>query len=142
VGVFVPGSGALGYELAPSCPIRSGKSNEFATAMRLTSTAFVRPWSHRQAREETRNQNSPKRREAMTAAEVNLQELALRVRTLERQNRRWKTFSLLALLLVACSITVGVRGQGDISPNLLRAGRVESQDFVLKDATGNVRPCT
>jgi len=78
----------------------------------------------------------------MTAAEVNLQELALRVRTLERQNRRWKTFSLLALLLVACSITVGVRGQGNISPNLLRAGRVESQDFVLKDATGNVRLCT
>jgi hypothetical protein len=75
----------------------------------------------------------------MTTAEVNLHELALRVRVLEKQNRRWKIFSLLALLLLAFSLTVGVRAQGDIEPNLLRAKGVEAQSFVLKDGAGNVR---
>jgi|SRR5579863_5488371 len=75
----------------------------------------------------------------MTAAKVDLQELALRVRALEKQNRRWKIFSLLALLLFALSLTVGLRAQGDIQPGLLRAKSVEAQGFALKDFAGNVR---
>jgi hypothetical protein len=75
----------------------------------------------------------------MTTAEVSLQELALRVRALERQNRRWKIFSLLSLLLLALSLSAGVRAQGQIEPNLLRARNVESQGFALKDPAGNVR---
>ena len=75
----------------------------------------------------------------MTAGEGNLQELALRVRALEKQNRRWKFLSLLALLLFAFSLTLGLRAQGDYQPNLLRAKSIEAQGFVLKDSTGNVR---
>lgn len=75
----------------------------------------------------------------MTTAEVNLQELALRVRALEKQNRRWRLFGLLALLLLGLSLTVGGRAQGPIGPNLLRAKSVEAQGFVLKDVAGNVR---
>jgi hypothetical protein len=75
----------------------------------------------------------------MTTVEVDLHELALRVRALERQNRRWKIASLLALLLLAFSLTVGLRAQGDIQPNLLRAKSVEAQGFVLKDFAGNAR---
>jgi hypothetical protein len=77
----------------------------------------------------------------MTTAEVDLQELASRVRALEKQNRRWKFSSLLALLLLAFSLTIGLRaqGQGDFQPHLLRAKNVEAQGFVLKDIAGNVR---
>jgi hypothetical protein len=75
----------------------------------------------------------------MTAGEVDLQELALRVRALEKQNRRWKFFSLAALLLFTFSLTLGLRAQGDYLPNLLRAKNVEAQGFALKDLTGNIR---
>lgn len=75
----------------------------------------------------------------MTTAEAGLQELASRVRTLEKQNRRWKFSSLLALLLLAFSLTISVRAQGDFQPNLLRAKSMEAQGFVLKDFMGNVR---
>ena len=75
----------------------------------------------------------------MTTAEVDLQELALRVRALEKQSRRWKIFSLLALLLLAFSMTTGLRAQGDLEPSLLRAKSVEAQGFALKDFAGNVR---
>jgi len=75
----------------------------------------------------------------MTMAEVDLLELASRVRALEKQNRRWKFFSLLALLLLAFSLTTSLRAQRDFQPNLLRAKSVEAQGFVLKDFTGNVR---
>lgn len=75
----------------------------------------------------------------MAEAEVNLQELALRVRALEKQNRGWKIFSLVALLLLALSLSAGVRAQGQNGPNLLRAKSVEAQGFVAKDALGTVR---
>jgi len=75
----------------------------------------------------------------MTTSEVNLEELALRVRALEKQNRRWKICSLLALLLFGLSLTAGLRAQGDIQPSLLRAKSVEAQGFTLKDLAGNVR---
>jgi hypothetical protein len=77
----------------------------------------------------------------MAEAEVSLQELALRVGALEKQNRGWKIFSLLALLLLALSLTAGVRaqGQGQVGPDLLRAKSVEAQGFVLKDQLGGVR---
>lgn len=75
----------------------------------------------------------------MTTAEVDLQELASRVRALEKQNRSWKFSSLLALLLLAFSLTISLRAQGDFLPHLLRAKSVEAQGFVLKDFTGNVR---
>ena len=75
----------------------------------------------------------------MTTTEVDVQELALRVRALEKQNRRWKIASLLALLLFAFSVTAGLRAQGETEPTLLRAKNVEAQGFVLRDAAGTVR---
>lgn len=75
----------------------------------------------------------------MDGSHVNLEKLALRVHALEKQNHRWKMVSLLALLLLAFSLTSGVRAQGRNGPNLLRANSVEAQGFVLKDLAGNVR---
>ena len=75
----------------------------------------------------------------MDNAEVNLQDLALRVRVVEKQTRRWKFLSFLALLLLGFSIAAGVRAQGDLQPNLIRAKSIEAQGFALKDFSGSVR---
>lgn len=59
---------------------------------------------------------------------------AQRVSKLERENRFWKLGALLAILALAVSFTAGVRAQE--RANLLRAGTVEAQHFILTNLNG------
>lgn len=57
-----------------------------------------------------------------------------RVAKLERENRFWKLGALLAILALSVSLTAGVRAQE--RANLLRAGTVEAQHFILTNLNG------
>jgi len=63
-------------------------------------------------------------------------ELMQRVERLERENRRWKVTVLL--LLLGCLVLL-LAGFDYPQPFLVKARSVEAQNFVLRDADGQVR---
>ena len=68
-----------------------------------------------------------------------LQALALRVETLERQSRRWKLTSTV-VALIAVSLLLVARGHSEtVDKDVFRATTIESQNLLLKDETGRVR---
>jgi hypothetical protein len=83
----------------------------------------------------------------MNSSPVDVQALAARVEKLESANRRWKSSSAIALLLVISMLLLSTRhaervaaaARADrIEPDVLHARTVEAQDFVLKDADGRI----
>jgi hypothetical protein len=74
----------------------------------------------------------------LAAPQVGLSELIGRVRKLERQNRMWKVGTVLTALVLALAVAAGTKAQQE-REDILRAKTVESEDFVLKDATGITR---
>jgi len=63
-------------------------------------------------------------------------ELIQRVERLERGNRRWKLAALV--LLLGCLVLL-LAGFDYPQPFLVKARSVEAQNFVLRDADGQVR---
>lgn len=57
----------------------------------------------------------------------------------ESQLRRWKAVSLVLAVVSGALVGVGVTRAGKLEPMPLRAKSVESQEFVLKDASGGTR---
>jgi hypothetical protein len=75
----------------------------------------------------------------MGTSDVELQGLVKRVAKLERQNRFWKLSGLLAALIFATSLAIGVKAQQE-HPNIAPALKsIEAQAFVLTDADGVTR---
>ena len=83
----------------------------------------------------------------MNSSTVDVQTLAARVAKLETANRRWKSASAIALLVVVSMLLLSARhaervaaaARPDrIEPDVLRAHTVEAQDFLLKDENGRV----
>lgn len=62
-------------------------------------------------------------------------ELARRVERLEQANRRWR---LAALILLLGWLVLLLPGFDFAQPNLVKARSVEAQNFVLRDADGQV----
>jgi len=63
-------------------------------------------------------------------------ELARRIERLEQANRRWR---LAALILLLGWLVLLLAGFDFAQPNLVKARSVEAQNFVLRDADGQVR---
>ena len=83
----------------------------------------------------------------MNSSSFDVQTLAARVEKLESANRRWKSVSAIALLLILSLLLLSTRhaervaaaARADrIEPDVLHARSVEAQDFVLKDSDGHV----
>jgi hypothetical protein len=75
----------------------------------------------------------------MPFTDAELQSLAARLNRLESQNRNWK---LATVLLAACSaplFLMAAKAADDIDPKVIHARTVEAQDFVVKDAAGQIR---
>ncbi len=66
-------------------------------------------------------------------------ELIARFECLERDNRRWKTASIVALVVLLAMLLVGFKTADFSQPDLVRAHSVEAQSFVLRDAGGQIR---
>jgi hypothetical protein len=72
-------------------------------------------------------------------SDVELQGLVKRVAKLERQNRFWKLSGLLAALIFASSLAIGVKAQQE-HPSIAPALKsIEAQAFVLTDTNGVTR---
>lgn len=78
---------------------------------------------------------------------ADLETLAARVEKLEAANRRWKSSSVIALLLVISTLLLSTRHAERVAaaakpdrvePDVLRVRTVEAQDFVLRDLDGHV----
>ena len=83
----------------------------------------------------------------MNPSQVDIETLAARVLRLESSNRRWKSASAIALLLVVSLLLLSTRhtervaaaARADrIEPDVLHVRAVEAQAFVLKDPDGQV----
>ena len=83
----------------------------------------------------------------MNSSEVVVQALAARIEKLEAANRRWKSASAIALLFVLSLLLLSTRHAERVAAaarpdrverDVLQVHTVEAQDFVLKDADGNV----
>lgn len=83
----------------------------------------------------------------MTSSPADLQTLAARIEKLESANRRWKSASVIALLLVISLLLLSARHAERVSaaarpdriePQVLHAHTVEAQVFRLKDENGRV----
>ncbi len=70
---------------------------------------------------------------------IDVNTLALRLATLERETHRWRALALVCVLLLAGAVLIAARPVDMPMPNLLRARSIEAQIFVLRDAQGNVR---
>ena len=57
---------------------------------------------------------------------------------LEASNRRWRLLNALLLLSGVSVVLMGAKSADRLEPNVIRAGSVEAQDFVLKDEAGHV----
>lgn len=75
----------------------------------------------------------------MDTPATELQLLADRIAKLERQNRFWKIGGVLATLTLAALLAVGVRAQQEWPRSTQRAKVVESEAFVLTDASGVIK---
>lgn len=83
----------------------------------------------------------------MNSSPVDVQSLAARIEKLEFANRRWKSASAIAPLLILFLLLLSTRhtervaaaARPDrIESDVLHARSVEAQDFVLKDSQGRV----
>lgn len=74
----------------------------------------------------------------MSSSQANLDRLAARVQELEASNHRWKLLNALVLLCIASVFVMGAKPADRLEPNVIRAGSVEAQEFVLKDESGHV----
>jgi hypothetical protein len=75
----------------------------------------------------------------MRQEEFDLVQLHARVERLEAQNRRWKMASAIAVVVFGSVLVMGAaRDERTYSPTI-KAGSVEAQEFVLKDANGRIR---
>jgi len=63
-------------------------------------------------------------------------QLLQRLERLEQANRRWKLAALI--MLMACLVLLAA-GFDFAQPNLVKARSVEAQNFVLRDADGQIR---
>lgn len=70
----------------------------------------------------------------MESSIEDVRNMTYRVSKLERENRFWKFGAVLAILALAISLTAGVRAQE--RANLLHAGTVEAQHFILTNLNG------
>jgi len=74
----------------------------------------------------------------MNSSQANLDLLAARVQKLEASNRRWKLLNALLVLSIASVVVMGAKPADRLQPNVVRAGAVEAQEFILKDEAGHV----
>lgn len=83
----------------------------------------------------------------MNSSPADLETLAARVEKLEAANRRWKSSSVIALLLAISMLLLSTRHAERVAaaakpdrvePDVLHVRTVEAQDFVLKDLEGHV----
>jgi hypothetical protein len=74
----------------------------------------------------------------MNSSPANMDLLAARVQRLEASNQRWKLLSALLALSIASVVVMGAKPADRLQPNVVRAGSVEAQEFILKDETGHV----
>src|SRR5207302_9319087 len=75
---------------------------------------------------------------AMNSPQPHLDLLAARIQNLEAANHRWKFVNALLLLSGVSSLLMGAKPADRLQPNVIRAGSVEAQEFILKDETGHV----
>src|SRR6266481_6219573 len=74
----------------------------------------------------------------MNSSQANLDLLAARVQRLEAATQRWTLLSALLALAIASVVVMGAKPADRLQPNVVRAGAVEAQEFILKDETGHV----
>jgi hypothetical protein len=75
---------------------------------------------------------------AMNNSAIELQSLFARVEKLEAQNRRWKLASALLSLFGVAFLLMGAKPADSFDKQVIRAGTIEAQQFVLKDEDGHV----
>jgi hypothetical protein len=75
---------------------------------------------------------------AVKNSAIELQSLAARVEKLESQNRRWKLASALFSLFGVAFLLMGAKPADSFDKQVIRAGTIEAQQFVLKDEDGHV----
>jgi hypothetical protein len=75
----------------------------------------------------------------MQFTERDFQTLAARMDKLEAQNRKWKLASILLAVSSASMVLIAAKPADRIDPNVIHARTVEAQDFVIKDADGQIR---
>jgi hypothetical protein len=73
----------------------------------------------------------------MNSSQANFDLLVARMQKLEASNQRWKLLSALLALSIASVVVMGARPDR-LQPNVIRAGSVEAQEFILKDEIGHV----
>jgi hypothetical protein len=74
----------------------------------------------------------------MNSSQANLDLLSARVQKLEASNHRWKLLNALLVLSIASVFVMGAKPADRLQPNVVRAGSVEAQEFILKDESGHV----
>jgi len=74
----------------------------------------------------------------MNSQQANLDLLAARVQSLETSNHGWKLLNAVLVLSIASVVLMGAKPADRLEPNVIRAGSVEAQEFILKDETGHV----
>lgn len=83
----------------------------------------------------------------MNSSEVEVQTLAKRIEKLEAANRRWRSASAIALLFILSLLLLSTKHAERVAAaarpdrleqDVLHARTVEAQDFILKDAEGQV----
>jgi hypothetical protein len=74
----------------------------------------------------------------MKSSQTNLDLLVTRVQKLEAANHLWKFVNALLLLIGVSVVLMGAKPADHPEPNVIRAGSVEAQEFILKDETGHV----
>jgi hypothetical protein len=74
----------------------------------------------------------------MQTNEVDFNGLVVRMKRLERQNRFWKIAGATVLLILGVSLTANVTAQQKGQDVPMRVTTVEAQQFLLRDAAGNL----
>jgi hypothetical protein len=74
----------------------------------------------------------------MNENRTDVEQLVERITRLEKQNWFWKWGGLLAIVMLAFSLTAGLRAQEIQAQLPYRARTVEAQRFVLKSGNGKV----
>jgi hypothetical protein len=74
----------------------------------------------------------------MNSSQANLDLLVARMQKLEASNHRWKLLNALLALSIASVVVMGAKPADRLQPNVVRAGSVEAQEFILKDESGHV----
>lgn len=74
----------------------------------------------------------------MNSSQANLDLLIARVQKLEVSNHRWKLLNALLVLSIASIVVMGAKPADRLQPNVVRAGSVEAQEFILKNESGHV----